>query len=97
MKYLSRPTPLLGYANEAVLPFYIIHQPMLLAIGFFVVEWSLPDPAKWLVIALAALSTVLVIYEFAIRRMNPVRLLFGMKPREAAPVKPVEQPALIPG
>ena len=30
------------YANEAVLPFYILHQPIILLIGYFVVPLALP-------------------------------------------------------
>ncbi len=37
----------LSHANEAVLPFYILHQPVLLAVGYFVVQWSLPIPVKY--------------------------------------------------
>jgi peptidoglycan/LPS O-acetylase OafA/YrhL len=82
-KHLTLPTPWLGYANEAVLPFYILHQPVLLAIGFFVVKWQIPDLLKWCVIALVSLAIITVVYEFAIRRVNVLRFLFGMKPLTA--------------
>ena len=37
MRHLTRRTRLLTRANEAVLPFYILHQTVLLSVGFFVV------------------------------------------------------------
>lgn len=86
MKRLTRQTLFLAYANEAVLPFYVIHQPVLLIIGFFIVQWPLSDLLKWAVIILASLVVILAIYEFAIRRVNPVRLLFGLKPMSAHPI-----------
>jgi len=37
------------------------------------------DPAKWLVIAAISFAVVMTIYEFAVRRSNVLRVLFGMK------------------
>jgi hypothetical protein len=34
-----------------VLPFYILHQSVLIALGYFVVQWPLPAGVKWLIIA----------------------------------------------
>jgi hypothetical protein len=33
----------LRYANEAVLPFYILHQTVIVSVGFFVVRRAIPD------------------------------------------------------
>lgn len=77
--YLKRSTPLLAHANEAVLPFYIMHQTVLLVVGYFVLPWRIPDPAKWLVIAVISFAAVMAMYEFAVRRSNVLRVLFGMK------------------
>ncbi len=85
-RYLNFNHPRLAYANEAVLPFYILHQPIILLIGYFVVPLVLPMAYKYLIIAPLALAIILSIYEFGIRRWNPVRRLFGLKARK------VEQP-----
>ncbi len=74
----------LAYANEAVLPFYILHQPVILSIGYFVVHTNLPIAVKYLLIALPAFAVTLGLYEFAVRRWNPARRLFGLKPRDPA-------------
>jgi peptidoglycan/LPS O-acetylase OafA/YrhL len=79
-KYLINKTPLLKYANEAVLPFYIMHQTVLLVIGYWVLQWQIPDPVKWLLIALGSFALVMGMYEFLVRRFNALRVLFGMKP-----------------
>jgi glucan biosynthesis protein C len=81
MHYLTANHPLLAYANEAVLPVYILHQPLILIIGFFVILLPLSILAKYLIIAPLAFALTLGIYEFAIRRVNPARRLFGLKPR----------------
>jgi hypothetical protein len=84
MRRLNFQTAFLSYANEAVLPFYILHQTVLLAIGYYVTRWEIPDPAKFFIIALSSFTVIIVIYEFLIRRINILRVLFGMKPRVKA-------------
>ena len=86
MHYLNRTTPLLRYANEAVLPFYVMHQTVILCVGYFVVSLALPDLVKFVVIAIVSFATIMGLYEFVIRRVNVLRFLFGMKStRRAAP------------
>lgn len=79
-KHLNHSTPLLRYANEAVLPFYILHQSVLLPVAFFVVKWAMPDLLKFLVILSVTFVVVMVLYELLVRRINVLRFLFGMKP-----------------
>ena len=78
-KYLINNGRFLRYANEAVLPFYIMHQTVLLFLGYLILDWHIPDPVKWLLIALSSFVLVLGLYEFAVRRFNILRVLFGMK------------------
>ncbi len=86
MKHLNVNTPFLKYANEAVLPFYILHQTVLLCVGYFVVRWAIPDLLKWLIIAFVSFVIVMGLYEL-VRRNNILRFVFGMKLlKQAAPV-----------
>ena len=80
MRYLTANKQLLSYANEAVLPFYILHQPLILIIGYFIVPLQLPIFAKYLIIAPAALCITLGLYEYGIRRIDLLRRAFGLKP-----------------
>ncbi|MGD0915411.1 MAG: acyltransferase [Thermodesulfobacteriota bacterium] len=91
-KYLTSNTRLLKYANEAVLPFYIMHQTVLLVIGYFVLQWPIPAPIKWLLIALSSFVLVVGIYELLVRRFNALRVLFGMKPMAKQPAVRVPEP-----
>lgn len=79
-RHLNIPSPYLVYANQAVLPFYILHQPVLVVIGFFVVQWQVPDLVKYVLIAIPSLILTLGLYELLVRRFNLTRFLFGMKP-----------------
>jgi glucan biosynthesis protein C len=95
MKHLAFNKPILSYANEAVLPFYILHHPVLLSVGYFVVQWTIPAAVKFALIDAISFAVIMVLYEFVVRRFNIMRVLFGMKPlKQAAPIatRPV-QPA----
>ena len=94
-QYLNRNKPFLRYANEAVLPFYILHQPVILTVAFFVVQWAIPDIMKFLIILSSTFGIVMVVYEFLVRRFNPVRILFGMKPAIRAMVARSEEPQVV--
>lgn len=85
MRYLNFPKPVLAYANEAVLPFYILHQSVLICVGYFIVQWSIPDILKWVVILLISFAIIMGLYEYLIRRINVLRFLFGMKTQPRLP------------
>jgi peptidoglycan/LPS O-acetylase OafA/YrhL len=80
-KHLRRSTPFLTYSNQAVLPFYILHQTVLLTVGYFVVQWAIPDLLKWVIILIISFPIIMALYEFLVRRFDVVRFLFGMKKR----------------
>lgn len=81
MKHLRFNKPILAYANEAVLPFYILHHPVLLSVGYFVVRWDVSIGIKFIVIDVLSFAAILVLYELIVRRSNTMRVLFGMKVR----------------
>jgi hypothetical protein len=91
MKHLNFNTPFLKYANEAVLPFYILHQTVIVGLGYFVVQWAIPDWLKFLFILTASFLVSVGLYEFLVRRFNLLRILFGMKllPKTSA-LQPLE-------
>ncbi|HEU0295227.1 MAG TPA: acyltransferase [Anaerolineales bacterium] len=80
MQYLTKRTARLDYASEAVLPFYILHQTVLMAVAYFVLQWSLPEVLEWAAIVVISFGVIMVIYEYLVRRWNVMRVLFGMKP-----------------
>ncbi len=87
--------PILSYANEAVLPFYILHHPVLLSVGYFVVQWTIPAALKFAIIDAVSFAIIMALYEFVVRRFNVMRFLFGMKVlKQAAPATALSaQPA----
>ncbi|MDN5285317.1 MAG: Peptidoglycan/LPS O-acetylase OafA/YrhL, contains acyltransferase and SGNH-hydrolase domain [Mucilaginibacter sp.] len=75
---LNHTNKFLKYGNEAVLPFYIIHQPVIVLIGYFIVQSQFSIGVKYLIIVLVAFSIVMLSYEFLIRRFSVLRYLFGI-------------------
>ena len=77
--YLNFNNGFLKYANEAVLPFYIMHQTVIVSIGYFIRDWQLAVFPKYLFLAATSFITIMVLYEFIVKRVNVLRYLFGMK------------------
>ena len=78
-KYLNFDNRVTRYTNETVLPFYILHQTIILVIGFYVVRLNIPIAAKFLIIAAISFAAIIAICDIAIKRINILRFLFGMK------------------
>jgi len=69
-----------GYANQAVLPFYLLHEPVIVTLAWVIVRWHAPILVKYPLLVAASFTATLALYELAIRRYRITRLLFGMKP-----------------
>jgi hypothetical protein len=69
----------LEYANEAVLPFYILHQSIIVTIGFYLIDWNTGVYLKYLVLCVASFVSICIIYDLLVRRINILRFLFGLK------------------
>jgi surface polysaccharide O-acyltransferase-like enzyme len=68
-----------GYLVAAVLPLYVLHQPIVVAVAYFVVGWSAPIAVEYVVLVAVSLALTLVAYELLVRRMRVTRFLFGMR------------------
>jgi hypothetical protein len=79
-QHLTFSNPFLKYANEALLPFYILHQTVILGLGYFVVQTDLPAWLKYGITSLSSFIVIVGLYELLVRRWNVLRVLFGMKP-----------------
>jgi len=77
-KFLSFNHKFLGFSNELVLPFYILHQTAIVAVAFFVVGMTTIVIVKYLIIAFAAFAIISLLL-IPIRQINVLRFLFGMR------------------
>ena len=78
-KYLNFNNKVLAYANETVLPFYLLHQTVIVCVGWFVIPWNMGILPKFLIIAVVSFPLILLLYELPVRRFNVVRFFFGMR------------------
>jgi hypothetical protein len=93
---LNFTTPVLRYANDAVLPFFVLHQSMMVTAAYAVVRQAAGDGLKVTATALLSFASTLAIYHFLIRPFNPMRLLFGLRPRRPQTEYPsARQPSCI--
>jgi len=79
MRFLSLDRPFLRYANEGVLPFFILHQTVLLGIGYFIMTWEIHDFLKWTIVFTSSFIVIIALYTLLIRKLELLRFLFGMK------------------
>jgi hypothetical protein len=79
MRHLVFERPWLGSVNEGVMPFYILHQPVLLCIGYFVITWQIHAAAKWMIVFIGSFIVIIALYMLFIRKFEFMRFLFGMK------------------
>jgi glucan biosynthesis protein C len=87
-KYLNFSNKVLAYANEAVLPFYLLHQTVILCVGWFVLGWGIGILPKYTIIAAVSFVLIMTLYQLLIRPFNIVRFFFGMRPKR----RPAEEP-----
>jgi len=79
--WLNRPSPVLAHLNAAVLPVYVLHQPIMLVAAFWLFPLRLPLGVEvGVLVAVTGLGSF-GIYEVLIRPFGVMRFLFGPKPR----------------
>jgi peptidoglycan/LPS O-acetylase OafA/YrhL len=78
-RYLSRSNAWLQWARDACYPIYILHQTLIVAVGYFVIQLDWHPWLKFAVVVTVTLVGCVVLYELAVRRWSVTRILFGMK------------------
>lgn len=90
-KYLNKKSKILDYANQAVYPFYILHQTVIVILTYYVV--TTPDGVglKFSFTVVTTFILCLSFYHLFIRPFAPMRFLFGMKPLPRKTVAALEK------
>lgn len=78
-KYLNKPSNTLSYANQAVYPFYILHQTVTVSLGFYLKDLTWGFWIKSFALLAGTFLISWILYEYLIRRWNFLRPLFGLK------------------
>ncbi len=82
MRFLDFSDSLLQYWKEAILPFYLVHQPIILIIAFFVVQWDASILIKLPTVVISSFILSLSFYEFIIKRIEFLQPFFGIKTKK---------------
>jgi glucan biosynthesis protein C len=80
-RFLNRQGKALSYLTEAVFPYYILHQTLIVVVGYWLIPYSLPAMLEATIVVGATLVGCVAGFEI-IRRVPPLRPLFGLPIRE---------------
>ena len=67
-----------NYLNQAVYPFYILHQTITVCLAFYLYDSDMNDGFKFIILTVGTFAGCWIIFEL-IRRNKVTRLLFGIK------------------
>lgn len=81
--YFRRPHPWLTMIGDGLISFYILHQTVLVAIGYYICKLPWGINAKFWSINLLTSAFCVSFYVLCIRPFNVMRIAFGMKPKPA--------------
>lgn len=84
MRYLDYTNKHLEYGQAAILPFFVVHQPAIIILAYYAVQWQASLVVKLLFVVIGSFCVTLGIYEFLIHRVALLSRLFGMKMRPSA-------------
>lgn len=93
--FLNKPHPWLQHFNEGLYPFYILHQTVIIGLGYYICQLNWSVFAKFWVVAGLTLLTCLLVYFVLIRPFVITRILFGMKPHGNKPVRDQEHTKVV--
>ena len=79
-KYLNKDSKYRKEMNDAIYPFYLLQQPIIVIVGYFIIQWNLPVASKILLLLVLSFSLIIIIYWFIIRPFSILRVIFGLKP-----------------
>jgi glucans biosynthesis protein C len=82
-QYLNKPSRLLRYTSEIAYPFYILHQTVIVTLGYYLLPLEAGMLVKYVVISSIALVSTVLLCE-GIKMTNITRFLFGMKPKKVS-------------
>jgi surface polysaccharide O-acyltransferase-like enzyme len=81
--WLDRPFRWLPYCTEAVFPWYVLHQTLIIALAYHLVPLHLGPITEAALVVGGTIAGCLLLHEFVIRRSGVLRPLFGLKRRTA--------------
>jgi peptidoglycan/LPS O-acetylase OafA/YrhL len=85
--YLDKPFRWLPWATQAVYPWYVLHQSLILLIAYWVLPLHLGPVAEPLLVFAGTIAGCWLLHEFVIRRIAWLRPCFGLKSARKLPAQ----------
>lgn len=79
-KYCKSSPDWLREANSLIFPFYILHQSVIVALAFYIVQWQNTITVKSMALLFFSFAICVLTCYVIIRPFNLARRLFGVKP-----------------
>ena len=80
--WLNRKSTLVQKLNEAIYPFYILHQTVIVVFAYYIVQLDVNIPVKIMLLLITTFPVIVLIYRLLIYPFTSMRVLFGMKKRK---------------
>lgn len=77
--YLNHSPKWLRSANELIYPFYILHQTIIVVLGYYIIQWQASIPVKSLSLLFSALTVCIIVCWLLIKPFKLPRYLFGLR------------------
>jgi len=77
--YLNKPSLWLKRMNEAIYPFYILHQTVIVIFGYYIIQLNVNIPVKMILLFISSFLVIVLLYRLFIYPFKVTRVLFGMK------------------
>jgi glucans biosynthesis protein C len=81
---MNKPSPVIAYGADAILPIYLLHQTLVVVIAHFSGANHWPVLAEFTFLMVVALALPLALYHTLIRPSRVLRFLFGVRIRGSA-------------
>jgi glucans biosynthesis protein C len=86
-RWLDRRSSFLEEWGDTAYPFYIFHQPAVVATAYFVIDWPVSFPLRVMLLFVLSLGATLLAVA-VIRRITPLGRLFALHPSTPGPRRP---------
>jgi glucans biosynthesis protein C len=78
-RFLNFTDRFLMHVSEMVLPFYMLHQTIIVIVAYFIVQTGMVIPFKYGITVISSFIVIVTLYELLVSRVGVFRFLFGMK------------------
>jgi len=65
--------------NEMIYPFYLLHQPVIIVLGYFIIKFEINDFLKFLMVIASSFVFTVALYMLVVRQSKFLKLIFGVK------------------